>query len=222
MRHLFRAFVVLLLVLGVSAPSPAAKKKKGIPLLLNPGVTAELASPPAGGVAQKCENWAWAGGVEAILRSQGVTLDQHYWVQKSDGGEVCLESLAPLEQIARVLNGEYVLDDGSKVRLEARYTVGSPVNLDSIILGLRDGRPALLVWKGHAYVIYGVLYDEYLSPSGNRFFEIRELKLIDPFYAEGEGRLVSFVRGQDQNADIGGTFEITVIPFQPTDWMHRN
>lgn len=220
MRSLIRAFVVLLLILAVSAPSPAAKKKR-VPLLLNAGVTAELPSPPAVGVAQRCENWAWAAGVESILRSQGVALDQHYWVQKSDGGEICLESLAPLEQIARVITGEYVRDDGSKVRLEARYTVGAPVNLDSIILGLRAGHPALLVWRGHAYVLYGVVYDEYVSPTGHRFFDIRELKLADPFFAD-DGRLLSFVKGRDDPAEIGGTLEISTTPIRPTDWMHRN
>jgi hypothetical protein len=219
-RPRFRGFVVLLLIAAVAAPSPAAKKK-GIPLLLNVGVMAELPSPPAASVAQKCENWAWAAGVEAILRIQDVPLDQHYWVLKSDGGEVCLESLAPLEQIARVINGEYVLDDSRKVRLEARYAVGSPANLDSIILGLRAGRPALLVWKGHAYILYGVVYDEYISPTGHRFFDIRELKLVDPFYDE-DRRLVSFVKDRDDPADIGGTFELTAIPILPTDWMHRN
>lgn len=221
MRHPLRPFVVLLLILVASAPPLAAKKKKGIPLLLNVGVTAELPSPPAVGVAQTCENWAWAAGVETILRSEGVALDQHYWVQKSDAGEICLESLAPLEQIARVINGEYVLDDGRKVRLEARYTVGAPANLDSIILGLRAGRPALLVWRGHAHVLYGVLYDEYASPTGHRFFDIRELKLTDPFLA-GDGRLVSFVKDRDNPAEIGGTLEISVTPYTPTDWMHRN
>jgi len=219
-RHLFRAFVVLLLILVVSAPSPAAKKKR-IPLLLNTGVTAELPSPPAGGVAQKCENWAWAAGVETILRSQGVALDQHYWVQKSDAGEICLESLAPLEQLSKVVTGEYVLDDASKVRLEARYTLGAPANVDSIILGLRAGQPALLVWKGHAYVLYGVVYDEYVSPTGHRFFDIRELKLVDPFFAD-DGRLLSFVKDRDDSADIGGTFEIAVTRITPTDWLHRN
>jgi hypothetical protein len=220
-RHRFRAFVVLLLVLGVSAPSPAAKKKKGIPLLVNAGQTAELPSPPAVGVAQKCENWAWAAGVEAILRSQGVPLDQHYWVQKSDGGEICLETLAPLEHIARLITGEYVLDDASKARLQARYTVGAPVNLDSIILGLRAGHPALLIWRGHAYVIYGVVYDEYVSPTGHRLFDIREIKLVDPFFADN-GRLVSFVKDRDDPAEIGGTLEISATPITPTDWMHRN
>jgi len=220
-RPWFRAFVVLLLILAVSAPSPGADKKKRLPLLLNAGVTAELPSPPAGGVAQKCENWAWAAGVETILRTEDVPLDQHFWVQKSDGGEICLESLASLEQIARVINGEYVLEDGRKVKLESRYTVGAPANLDSIILGLRGGRPALMVWKGHAYILYGVVYDELVSPTGHRFFDIRELKLVDPFY-DDERRLVSFVRERDDSADIGGTFEVTSTFILPTDWLHRD
>ena len=190
-------------------------------MLVNVGQTAELPSPPALSVAQKCENWAWAAGVEAILRSQGVALDQHYWVQKSDGGEICLETLAPLEQVARVISGEYVLDDGSKARLEARYTPGAPANLDSVILGLRNGHPALLVWRGHAYVIYGVVYDEYVSPTGHRLFDIREIKLVDPFFAD-DGRLVSFLKDRDDPAEIGGTLEISATPSPPTDWMHRN
>ena len=220
MHRRFRALVVLLLIAAVSAPSPAAKKKK-IPLLLNAGVTAELPSPAAASAAQKCENWAWAAGVETMLRAQDVPLDQHYWVQKSDGGEICLESLASLDQIAKVVTGEYVLEDGRKVRLEARSVLGAPANLDSIILSLRRGQPALLAWKDHAYVIYGLVYDEYVSPTGHRIFDIREIKLIDPFYAEDARRLVSFVKDRDNPADINGTLEVTATPFTPTDWMHR-
>lgn len=190
-------------------------------MLLNAGITAELPTPPAASVAQKCENWAWAAAVETILRSQNVALDQHYWVQKSDGGEICLESLSPLEHIARIITGEYVLDDASKVRVEARYTPGAPANLDSIILGLRAGHPALLVWHGHAYVIYGVVYDEYVSPTGHRLFDIREIKLVDPLY-DDERRLASFVRDRDNPAEIGGTLEISAIPLKPTDWLHRD
>ena len=221
MRHRLRPFVVLLLIAAVSAPSPAAKKKQRIPLLVNAGITAEIDSPPAVSVAQKCENWAWAAGVETILRAENVPLDQHYWVQKSDAGEICLESLAPLEQLSKVVTGEYVLDDGRKMRLDVRYTVGAPANLDSIILSLRSSRPALLVWKGHAYVLYGVVYDEYVSPTGHRIFDIRELKLVDPFY-DDDRRLVSFVKDRDDPADIGGTFEVSSTFITPTDWMHRN
>ena len=216
----FRAFVVLLLIAVVAAPSSAKKKK--IPLLLNAGVTAELPSPAAATAAQKCENWAWAAGMETLLRTQDVALDQHYWVQKSDGGEICLETLASLEQLARVVTGEYVLDDGRKVRLEAHTAPGAPVNMDSIILSLRRGQPTLLLWKGHAYVLYGAVYDEYISPTGHRFFDIREIKLIDPFYVEDERRLVSFLKDRDDPGDIGGTFEVTVTPITPTDWMHRD
>ena len=214
--------VVAALIFAGAAPSPAAKKKAKIPLLLNAGVTAELPTPAAATAAQKCENWAWAAGVETLLRAQGVALDQHYWVQKSDGGEICLETLASLEQLARVVSGEYVLDDGRKVRLEPRPVLGARDNLDSIILSLRRGQPTLLVWKGHAYVIYGVVYDEYTTPTGHRFFNIREIKLIDPFYVEDERRLVSFLRDRDDPGDIGGTFEVTVTPIPTTDWMHRD
>lgn len=208
-------------MLAVSPPAPARHKPKGA-ALLNAGVAAEMPAPATPVPAQKCENWAWAAGVETILRTQDVPLDQHYWVIKSDGGEVCLESLAPLERIAGVLTGDYVLDDNRRVRLEARVTPGAPTDMGAIIVGLRRGQPALMAWKGHAYLIYGVVYDEYLSPVGYRYFNIREIKLLDPFYAQGDGRLLSFVFDRDDPAEIGGTLEITVIPDKPTDWMHRN
>ncbi len=217
-----RSRILVLLLLTALATLAFARKKKSAYLLVNAGVTAALPAPVAATAAQKCENWAWAAGVETLLRAQGVSLDQHYWVQKSDGGEICRDSQASLEQIARVVSGEYVLEDGSKVRLEARTTLGPPVNVDSIILSLRRGQPALLVWKGHAYVLYGIVYDEYASPTGHRLFDIREIKLIDPYYTEDKRRLVSFVKDNDDPGDIGGTFEITVTPYSPTDWMHRN
>lgn len=219
MRRPLRAFVVLLLIAAVSLPSPA-KKKKVTAALLEPGVITELPTPTSAVAVQKCENWAWAAGVETILHSQDVPLDQHYWVQKADGGEICLETLAPLAQLARVVNGEYVIGVGRKVKLEARFVVGAPVHTDAVIEGLRRGQPALMVWRGHAYVIYGVVYDVYVSPVGYKFFEVREIKLLDPFYDDGR-RLTSFVRSRDDIAEIGGIFEITVTPNQPTDWLRR-
>jgi hypothetical protein len=218
-RRPLRAFVVLLLIAAVSLPSPA-KKKKVTAALLEPGVITELPTPTSAVAVQKCENWAWAAGVETILHSQDVPLDQHYWVQKADGGEICLETLAPLAQLARVVNGEYVIGVGRKVKLEARFVVGAPVHTDAVIEGLRRGQPALMVWRGHAYVIYGVVYDVYVSPVGYKFFEVREIKLLDPFYDDGR-RLTSFVRSRDDIAEIGGIFEITVTPNQPTDWLRR-
>ena len=220
MRRPLRAFVVLLLITAVSAPSLGAKKKKVTSVLLRAGVVDEVPSAVAVTASQKCENWAWAAGVETILHSQDVPLDQHYWVQKADGGEICLETLAPLAQLARVVNGEYVIGVGRKVKLEARFVVGAPVHTDAVIEGLRRGQPALMVWRGHAYVIYGVVYDVYVSPVGYKFFEVREIKLLDPFYDDGR-RLTSFVRSRDDIAEIGGIFEITVTPNQPTDWLRR-
>jgi hypothetical protein len=215
-----RFALALLLTLAVAAPLPAAKKKRVNPVPLRLGLTEGLPSLAVTAPAQKCENWAWAAGVEAILRTQNVPLDQHFWAQKADGGEICLETLRPLADLARVVDGEYVVDVGRKVKLEARYTVGAPVNTASIVHDLHRGQPSLLVWKGHPYLIYGVLYDEYWSPAGFTFFEIRELRLLDPFY-EDQRRTAVFVRGQDDPAQIGGVFEITVTEFPPTDWLHR-
>ena len=67
----------------------------------------------------------------------------------------------------------------------------------------------MLIWRGHAYLLIGMMYDEYIAPTGNKMFIVTELKLFDPAAEEGK-RESSFLRDRDNPDDLNGILELTV------------
>jgi thiol-disulfide isomerase/thioredoxin len=217
LRQMFRCTAIFVVILALALPLAAEKKPKGAPLVRRPDQTAELKAFWLPTPVQKCTNWAWAVAIEAMLRSQQVTMKQNVWVSKADLGEVCIDVAPTMEKLARVVGGAYVLDDGRHVRLEARYISGAPTIPDDLIAPLRQGRPVLLFWKSRALVVRAVVYDEYIYPNDQRMFQIKEIKLVDPLLT-GKERERSFVNGRDDLAEIGGVFEVVVILDKQQKW----
>ena len=215
--RLIAAIVALAVLCG---PSSAADKKKPPAFYLRGAQKEQIAGFTAVTAAQKCANWAWAAGVETLLRAQGVELRQPFWVQKASGSELCTP-LGNWESLARQVPGEYQLDDGRKVRLEARYAVGPPTAPDDLIAAVRRGQPVLLGWRGNVYLLHGVLFDEYISLTGVRRFEIKEMMLTSLVIPEGEERTTSFVKGRDDPSEIQGTLEIHATEIKPPDWLRK-
>lgn len=211
--------MLAILALAVAATA-ADQKPKGAPLVRLPGQSAEIATFAIPKPAQPCQNWAVAAGLEAMLAVSNVRLPQKYWVLKGDIGEVCREEPANFESLARLVNGEYVLDDARKVRLELRYSEGAPAIPDDVIARLRLGRPSLFFWKKHAFVLLGVTYDEYIYPNGQRMFEIRELRLRD-LMLPASADPTTFVKGRDDPAEIGGIVQVIVQPIEPMPWLRK-
>lgn len=174
-----------------------------------PDQSADLGSVKLVTAKQSCENWAVAAGLELMLQEKGVSLDQSFWVMRLNYGEICAE-LPSIDALARVVNNEFVLDDGRHVRLELQFTPGAPGNVDSIIAGLQQKQAALLILRGHPYYISGVTYDEYIGKDGSRLFEIKELRLANTF-AGTPG--LAFERERDDAAEIQGilTVNTTVL-----------
>ncbi len=216
----WRAKLGLLAAVAVAAALPAwSAKKKGAPLQLVPDQSAEITDLIVPPVSQDCFNWSRAAGIETMLRAQQVaTLPQSFFIRKLYPGDLCVDEAVDFERLGRAVDGEYVIDAGRKVRLESRFTPGPPTIPDDLIAPLRQGHPLLLFWKARAYVLYGVTYDEYLYPNGQRMYLIRELKLLDPL-DRGAGRRVSFINGKDNPAEIVGIFEVTAEPIQPRPWV---
>ena len=205
-------------IAALALPLAAEKKPKGgAPLMLLPDQSVELKAFWLPTPAQRCTNWAWAVAIEAMLKSQQVTIKQNAWVVKAYPGELCIDSAPTMEQLAKVINGAYVLDDGRHVRLESRYVAGAPTIPDDLIAPLRQGRPVLLFWKARALVVRAVIYDELIYPNGQRLFIIKEMKLVNPLVT-GKEREVSFVTGRDDAGEIGGMFEVVVIPDKQQSW----
>ena len=205
----FPSLALLFLLGAVSVyGGDKASKKLRQDYQLKPDQTAELKSAKLITAKQSCENWAMAAGLETMLASKGVTLDQNFWVMRLNYGEVCA-GLPSMDALAKVVNDEFVLDDGRHVRLELQYTDGAPGNVDSIIAGLQQQQAALLIWRGHPYYISGVTYDEYIGKDGSRLFEIKELRLANTFAGKPG---VAFERGRDDAKEIQGIVTVTVTP----------
>jgi hypothetical protein len=198
------AIFVLLLTLTFQT----ANKKQQQQYYLKPDQTADLASETSLVTAkQDCENWALAAGVETMLQRQNVALDQNFWVMRLNGGELCLTDLPTIEALTRVVNKEFVLDDGRHVRLEVRFVPGPPVNIDPVIVGLKLQQVSLLLWRGHPYYLTGITYDERIGRDGTRFFEVKELRLANTF-AKQPG--ATFEKGKDNPEEIQGILSVTV------------
>ncbi len=217
LRAVLRRLLILTL-LGALALPLWAGKKTGAPLMRFKDKTVELTAFWLPTPAQKCTNWAWAAAIEAMLRSQQVTIKQNAWVQKANYGEVCIDAAPTVEALAKVIDGPYVLDDGRHVRLESRYIAGVPTAPDDLIAPLRQGQPVLLFWKSRALVVRAVTYDEYIYPNGQRMFQIKEMKLVDPLLT-GKEREASFVNGRDNPSEISGVFRVVVVEEKRFQWQ---
>src|SRR5262249_38753157 len=114
--------IIRLIIRRGSEPRPVNLHR-----VVHPDQKAELPKLDAVSATQKCENWAWAAGLETSLRLQGVSnLPQNYWVMKANGGEVCDDRPVDLAKISKMIDGKYTLDDGRKVVLESSTIAGVP------------------------------------------------------------------------------------------------
>lgn len=203
-----RRLATIAIALFLCAASHSADKKKlGQSYQLKPDQVAELTDVKLITAHQNCENWAIAAGLEMMLRAQDVKIGQSFWVTRLSGGEVCTPDLPSVDAIAKEVNREFVLDDGRHVRLELNFTPGAPSQIDSVIVGLQRQQVSMLLWRGHAWYLSGMLYDEYIGLDGGRMFQVKELRLANTF-ARQPG--AAFVRGRDDASEIGGVLSVSV------------
>ena len=214
---MFRRALILVLIFVTALA--ADDKKKGAPLVKLPPQSVNIVTTVPD-PAQRCTNYAIAIAIAAMLRAQNVALDQHFWVQKANGGEVCLDPLPDLDRLARAVNGVYILDDGRKVTLETDVFPGAPRIPDDVIAPLKNGLPLLLLWKSRAYLLHGAAYDEYIYPNGQRMFQLTELKMTDVL-APAKEREVKFTNGADDPADIAAIIRVIATPVDPQRWNQQ-
>jgi hypothetical protein len=204
-------FLAILVVLFCVLPATADdKKKKGGGLVRLPTSTAEIAGLEIAKPKQPCLNWAWASAMESLLARDKVEVDQTELILKTDLGELCIDNPVDLMRIKKVLDGRYVLQDGSKVNVDVVVTPGVPTDVGYLIKQTKLGRPLLLTWKGRPLVLQAVEYDEYLFPNAQRMYEARKLTFIDPLL----DKPITFEKLVDDTNDLGGTVELVVTPTQ--------
>jgi hypothetical protein len=157
--------------------------------------------------------WAWWAGVHAVLEQQKVPLSQSWFVEHNDGGACLNDDDHPLtlEQVASGTTGDYLLDDGRKVHVEAKL---GPQNLpvEMIIAAVRVGRPVLLSWKSKPFVVEAIGFDEEVYPGGQRSFTPRTLELVSPVDGKREKLPVT----DELAGQISGVMDIVVS--EPDPW----
>jgi hypothetical protein len=205
--RILRPIAILLLFAGVylHAGDKVARKQTQS-YQLKPDQTVDLPKDKLVTAKQSCENWAMAAGLQMMLKKKGVSLDQNFWVMRLNYGELCAD-LPSVDALAKVVNDEFVLDDGRHVRLELDFTPGAPGQVDSIIAGLQQQQVALLIYRGHPYYISGATYDEYIGKDGSRLFVIKELRLANTFAGKPG---IAFERGRDNLDEIQGIVTVSV------------
>lgn len=158
-----------------------------------------------------CGNWSWVAGIVDMAETRGAHIDQQYLVDRLYGGSVCLDSPGDLDDLAQRISHDYVLLDGQKFRLAASFTPGCPTQADPLILAIRQHRPVMMLWHNQSYLLTGMIYDEYIAPTGNKMFIVQELQFFDPVGAEGK-REISFIRDRDNPDDLNGVLELSIYP----------
>lgn len=209
----------LILVALLALPLAADNKPKGAPLVKLPPQSINLVTTVPG-PAQLCTNYAIAIGIATMLRVQNVALDQHFWVQKANGGEVCLDPLPDVDRLTKAINGVYILEEGRKVTLQAQVIAGAPRIPDDVIAPLKKGIPLLIFWKSRAFLLHGAVYDEYIYPNGQRMFQLTELKMTD-LLATGKQREVVFTNGTDDPSEISAIVRVDVTSVDPQRWNQQ-
>jgi hypothetical protein len=169
---------------------------------------AEIHLKPA---ERPCENWSWVAGITDMADAAGAHINQQYVIDRLYGGSVCLPSAGDMADLAQRISHDYVLEDGQKFRLEVQFNPGPPTQADPLIVAIRQNRPLMLVWRNRSYLLTGIAYDEYIAPTGNKMFMVKELRLFDP-EAEEDKREQTFVRDRDNPDDLNGMLELSIYP----------
>lgn len=155
---------------------------------------ASPAGEPAGRVQPPpCKNKSWAAAVHKVLAAQGVDLGADYWEVKCYGASVCTTEMGNVAALAGSIQGDYVLDDGKKVRIQANPSTRLPGS-EAFIAVHDQGRAFLVVWKKHPYVTSGftkqrIVYSAPPEVGGGTKVEylVDSFDLMDPY----EGRQVT-------------------------------
>ena len=214
-RSVRLTFALLLLVAVSGSAQIFHKKKKSYPpFALHKNLVVDLQPMPQVVAKQKCGNWAWAAALETALRSQGVPLDQTFWILRLNNGELCLDSAGTPEDLIRYLERDpHFLDNGSKVQLRVLWVPGPPTAMDLMIRSIQTNRPIIVFWRGRARVLSGVTYDENVSTTGDHIFAARELRMIDLYAAPTDAaRVVKFDKVTDSLSEFSGTMQVQVVP----------
>ena len=156
---------------------------------------------------QSCENLGIAAAVQSVLATQKVDLPQSTLVMKLSGTDTCGPFLGGPAEAAKAVSGDYTLDNGRRIHVEALFE-DTFVDPGRLIRAISEDRPFLLFWKHHAFMVIGLKYVEGIHSSGLHIYDIREMRLMDPFGSAEQSPTV-FEKRQESLREVSGIVEVT-------------
>jgi hypothetical protein len=213
-----RALLIATLLLTLLPAAAQKKNKKGYGTFYRKAdqkvelVNADTALQTA---HRKCENYAWAAIVDAMMRAQDVRIPQDDWATNTSAGMKCFPSLTDYPERALAISKDYTLDGGRKVHIDATYTVGSLADPSTFVNSLRGKRPLMVVLKGRPYMLFAIIYDDLFHTTGavGHQYQLREMKLLDAALPPGKPeRIVSFATTPETLDQITGVMMVNVTP----------
>lgn len=172
-------------------PEKAVKTKKtaeGVP-------AAAPAKSKAPATKDQCADWAWGVVVAETLGYKGVPFDAEYWVDKSFGSLRCLATVPTAATLAAGIDGDYTLDDGTRIRIKS--SIGIP-GAAGVVEGIDKNRPFIVVWKGIPYLANGVRGVKEIYGDGSVQYIIEEMTLNNPYL----DKTVTFSSKKDKETEL--------------------
>ena len=149
---------------GESAPSPKAPKAQE-------GDPTENKAP-----LELCESDGWADAIAAVVRIQGVRLDNKFWAARLFSN-LCSYGIK-IEAISPRITGDYTLDSGKKVHLKADFILRNLPTAAAIVAAIDEQRSFIISWKGRPFVINRVDYVDN-AYNGVSMYTIQKLYLTN-------------------------------------------
>ena len=208
-RSTLPAASICVYALSAFAPLNAGGKQDASPSWVLHKQKAQVEKVELKPAERPCANWAWVAVISDMAAGRGVRIDQSYLVDRLYGGSRCTDIAGDFDGLAKQITHDYVLPDGQKFALDAKFMPGAPTQADWLVASIRQNRPLMLVWANRAYLLTGLTYDEYIAESGNKIFVITELQLFDPL-GERDKQEVVFSRDRDNPDEINGVLNLSV------------
>lgn len=123
---------------------------------------------------------------------------------------VTLAEPRSLKDLSTALQDGHFWSDHS-LKIHVNYLGQSPIEAGVVIAALLERHAAIIEWKSHFYVVYGVIFDEAVHYSGRREFEIHKFLLLDPRLSDSRKEVV-FNRDTDDWGKVQGVLTLTVDP----------
>jgi hypothetical protein len=116
-----------------------------------------------------------------------------------------------LRDIAAKLEGRHLLSDGRAVQISAEYVAPESVSAGQVVNAVMQQHAPLMIWKGHLYVVYGVVYvwTPAETPGDTSTIYIHKFLLWDARFSDSRHSVV-FDRQTEDPSNVQGLLFLLV------------